>query len=746
MEKKYQIFISSTYEDLKDERQKVMDTILEMGHFPIGMEMFSAANEGQWKIIKETIDSTDFYVLIIARRYGSIIEDGVDKGKSYTQKEFEYAVSQNIPVLVFLLDGAVKVTSDKDEIDPNKKMKLDAFVKLATTDRMFKLWTNKDDLATGVSVSLNNQFKRSDRPGYIRGDESNVPCRPNEIKTYSCLSDAFNDIVADIKSSSFFDFMGLQGSNFLAEANQLIDAITDKEDLHVRYLIQYPFSEEIRQRLTSLHKGLHDYEIENHWRSIYENVKKLKSECMLKYPKATSVDMRYFDGPLIHRMIFTEQHLFLNYYEEGKGSRYCKVFRYDSCSPTYETYRFYFQKLWIKARRSLPIQKIPAKYSFLKDQTYQVTPSLVVNICANCDMNCLYCPEGKDGRKIGGENLQYICEADYCDIVSVKQVVEKFGAHIKGDNEKPILRITGGEPLFGEENRKRTLEVLKSAKKDYGRIVFCTNGLSFEKAYQDDVKLWESLKKKLLLKISLDTLNEDKFQLLTGTKKGCLDKVKRAIIFAAKKGFKIEINVVATKENMANIDDILELFYFAVENRLVGIKILTVNDFGGNVEFEQSEVEQTYVTAQLGKLIDELLHRDFEERGVFLNDNKGIRMRRFVYHYNDLVSEQDRECTLTIVDHHSSSHSITPTRTFSEFCKECIHYPLNVKSNSNIKSCATGVMSLTLRADGLLSPCRLLVDPKNAVNITNKRPDSIRKTVDDMLRMYDHCWHGVGKE
>lgn len=42
MEKKYQIFVSSTYEDLKKERDKVFATILKMNHFPIGMELFNA--------------------------------------------------------------------------------------------------------------------------------------------------------------------------------------------------------------------------------------------------------------------------------------------------------------------------------------------------------------------------------------------------------------------------------------------------------------------------------------------------------------------------------------------------------------------------------------------------------------------------------------------------------------------------------------------------------------------------------
>ncbi len=45
MDKKYQVFISSTYEDLKEERDQAIKAVLEMGHIPVGMEMFSAADE-----------------------------------------------------------------------------------------------------------------------------------------------------------------------------------------------------------------------------------------------------------------------------------------------------------------------------------------------------------------------------------------------------------------------------------------------------------------------------------------------------------------------------------------------------------------------------------------------------------------------------------------------------------------------------------------------------------------------------
>lgn len=99
MNKKYQIFISSTYEDLKEERAKVVATILKSYQFPIGMEMFSADNTEQWQQIQRTIDSSDYYILIIKRRYGSMTKEGI----SYTEKEYNYAKEKKYPLWHLLL-------------------------------------------------------------------------------------------------------------------------------------------------------------------------------------------------------------------------------------------------------------------------------------------------------------------------------------------------------------------------------------------------------------------------------------------------------------------------------------------------------------------------------------------------------------------------------------------------------------------------------------------------------------------
>ncbi|MFR7936174.1 MAG: DUF4062 domain-containing protein [Clostridium perfringens] len=97
MEKRYQIFISSTFADLQEERKAIMDAIMDLNCFPAGMEMFPANDSEQFEYIKTIIDESDYYVLVLAGRYGSVAEDG----KSYTEKEFDYAKEKGIPVLVF---------------------------------------------------------------------------------------------------------------------------------------------------------------------------------------------------------------------------------------------------------------------------------------------------------------------------------------------------------------------------------------------------------------------------------------------------------------------------------------------------------------------------------------------------------------------------------------------------------------------------------------------------------------------
>lgn len=174
MDKKYQIFISSTYEDLKDVRAKAIHTILSMSQFPAGMELFSAAEEEQWQIITETIDSSDYYVLIVGRKYGSIIADGPDAGISYTEKEFNYALEKGVPILAFVMDSSASVEGSKIETDPKKLEGLNAFLEKVKTGRMVKFWKNADEFSAQLSQTLYKAMMRGNRPGWVRTTEFNI--------------------------------------------------------------------------------------------------------------------------------------------------------------------------------------------------------------------------------------------------------------------------------------------------------------------------------------------------------------------------------------------------------------------------------------------------------------------------------------------------------------------------------------------------------------------------------------------
>lgn len=91
MKRKLQVFVSSTYADLIDERQAAVSAILKAGHIPAGMELFTAGDRSQMKTIERWIDESDVYMLILGGRYGSIEPS---TGLSYTELEYDYAVEQ----------------------------------------------------------------------------------------------------------------------------------------------------------------------------------------------------------------------------------------------------------------------------------------------------------------------------------------------------------------------------------------------------------------------------------------------------------------------------------------------------------------------------------------------------------------------------------------------------------------------------------------------------------------------------
>ena len=166
MDKKYQIFVSSTFVDLKEERQAVLNAVQDIGDIPSGMEMFPATDEEQFNFIKRIIDNCDYYVVIIAGKYGSIAPDG----KSYTEKEYDYAVSKGIHVLAFVRNESAIEEEAKEE-DIVKKQKLARFKEKVLTGRVVKQWNYKSDLVSSVIVSLVHEKQMYPAAGWVRANQ-----------------------------------------------------------------------------------------------------------------------------------------------------------------------------------------------------------------------------------------------------------------------------------------------------------------------------------------------------------------------------------------------------------------------------------------------------------------------------------------------------------------------------------------------------------------------------------------------
>lgn len=163
--KRFQVFVSSTYLDLKEERQKVLHCLLGMGCFPAGMEFFPADDRDSWSNITQVIDDSDYYLLIIGGRYGSVDS----KGLSFTEKEFRYAAEKGIPVLAFLHSNPEEIPAKNFELDSDLRQRLFEFRASVESKHLCQYWKNGNDLCIEVAVSLSSTIRTSPAVGWTRG-------------------------------------------------------------------------------------------------------------------------------------------------------------------------------------------------------------------------------------------------------------------------------------------------------------------------------------------------------------------------------------------------------------------------------------------------------------------------------------------------------------------------------------------------------------------------------------------------
>ena len=225
MNKKLQVFVSSTYTDLIEERQAAVQAILDAGHIPAGMELFKAG-KSQMKTIQKWIDESDVYMLILGGRYGSIEEES---GLSYTELEYKYAISKNMPVFAIVLNESF------------------LFGKAAST--------GKDAVFEKDYVNKYNTFKNFVQKQIVRFD-THIEQNPSTI--HAQLNDLLNDtdynLIGWIRANNITSYQEF-GEYTFEQLKQLLQLRV----FHIKIIISENPYEDTTIKISALDLLMHGY-------------------------------------------------------------------------------------------------------------------------------------------------------------------------------------------------------------------------------------------------------------------------------------------------------------------------------------------------------------------------------------------------------------------------------------------------------------------------------------------------------
>lgn len=224
-EPRYQIFVSSTYTDLVEERQAAISALLQLGAMPAGMELFPAANDEAWALIQRVIDESDYYLLIVGGRYGSLTTEGL----SFTEKEYDYAQNRGKPVMAFLHGSPGTIALEKSEIEPQARVLLEAFRTKVEAQKHVKYWTSAEDLAGKIALSYTSFVRTYPATGWIKADAGDSPVT---LKRLAEAQDQIRELEGLISAQGEHPPEGSQG---LADNDERVD-LTARTQIEIRNL------------------------------------------------------------------------------------------------------------------------------------------------------------------------------------------------------------------------------------------------------------------------------------------------------------------------------------------------------------------------------------------------------------------------------------------------------------------------------------------------------------------------------
>ena len=350
MKKKYQVFVSSTYEDLVEERKSVSRVLLECDCFPAGMELFPASNKQSWEIIKKVIDESDFYLLIVAGRYGSCGLNDKNKRVGYTEMEYDYAVETGKPIIAFIHNKIDDLKAKQVEDTKIGKIRLNKFKnKIKSSGRNVRFWGNKADLISGIQTSIQAMIKNFPSSGWVKGyggtgEEFEDLDRWKLSKIFNTRAEknAESDPLLETHNIKQLDCIAFGLRSFRNRRKNDIQKNLNN-GMHARFLVMNPYGLYISQREVeeNVEHGSMSKSIIQlvHWvKDLNSHSSKGKIE--VKYYNCMTLDFYWridntiYVGPYMLE-IDSQQTITFKYVEGGKG---------------FKMYSEYFDDLWNKEK------------------------------------------------------------------------------------------------------------------------------------------------------------------------------------------------------------------------------------------------------------------------------------------------------------------------------------------------------------------------------------------------------------
>lgn len=174
-DKRYQVFVSSTYIDLQEERSVLTQALPTLGCLPCGLEV-NPVGAAAWTAIKKLIDESDYYVLLLGSRYGTLSPSGV----SYTHMEYVYAATKQKPILVLMHESPDTRPAQFQEKTPEGRRQLNDFRNLLQKGFVAR-WSDNRNLDTAVRQYLPQLIKSRPTGGWVRSTALSSPEQSREI-------------------------------------------------------------------------------------------------------------------------------------------------------------------------------------------------------------------------------------------------------------------------------------------------------------------------------------------------------------------------------------------------------------------------------------------------------------------------------------------------------------------------------------------------------------------------------------